>query len=331
MVSILIVNWNGQKHLETCLSSLATITYKNAEVIVVDQGSSDGSVAYLKKHFKKVRIVELIENTGFAKGNNLGLEHVSGELVLLLNNDTKVEPDFLEPLVQVVQKKGVAVVQPKICFWDKKQIQSAGSFMTTTGFLYHRGYGADKIKYQAQGKIFSANGACMLVKKNIAEKLGLFDEDYFAYLEETDFCWRVWLAGYEVIYEPGSVIYHKGGQTSQVFTNAHVQHLAFRNRINTILKNLGFNYLLWILPIHLGLCVLNAIVFLSKSKASHSYAVFGAIFWNLTHLENTLKKRRIIQNARKISDRSLFQIIVKNPKLNYYYYLFTDLKKYEKH
>jgi len=329
-VSILIVNWNGKVHLETCLLSLSKITYKNTEVVVVDQGSSDGSVEFLKEKYKKVKVVKLKENVGFAQGNNIGLSQTKGEYVLLLNNDTKVEPNFLEPLVQAMQKKAVAVVQPKICFWNKKEIQSAGSFMTTTGFLYHRGYGANIKKYNTKDEIFSANGACMLIKKKVAENLGLFDQEYFAYFEETDFCWRVWVSGYKVIYEPRSVIYHKGGETSKTFANSYVQYLSFRNRLNAILKNISFGCLLIIFPIHICLMVINVIAFLFKGKFTHAYGVIKALFWNIKNLPETLKKRNNIQKARKVGDRALFAACLKNPKLSYYFYLFTGLTKYEK-
>ncbi len=331
LVSILIVNWNGKVHLETCLLSLFKITYKNTEVVVVDQGSTDGSREFISKKYPNVKLVELDENFGFARGNNIGLEYVKGELVLLLNNDTLVEPGFLEPLVSRSQNKKVAIIQPKICFWNKRQIQSTGSFMTTTGFLFHRGYGADIKKYNDQDEIFSANGACMLVKTNIARKLGLFDNDYFAYFEETDFCWRVWLSGYLVSYEPSSLVYHKGGQTAKTFASAHVQYLSFRNRIYTILKNMSFKYLIPVMSVHIFFCFVNIFAYLLKGRVAHSVAVLNAILWNLRRASSTHKKHKCTQKSRRVSDDTLFRKLLKNPKISYYLYLFTDLTKYEKH
>ncbi len=330
LVSILIVNWNGKKHLEICLSSLSKITYKNVEILVVDQGSVDGSVKYLEDNHKNINVIKLDKNVGFAAGSNVGFKHAKGDFVLFLNNDTRVKQDFLEPLVYAMSDPKVAVVQPKICFWNKKYIQSAGSFLTLTGFLYHRGYGADINKYNVKDEIFSVNGACMLVRTKVAHKLGIFDEDYFAYFEETDFCWRTIISGYKVIYEPKSVIFHKGGQTSKVFVNSHIQYLSFRNRINTYLKNMSVGYLLFMLPLHLFFCMVNIFAFLYKKKPLHAVAIIKAIGSNIINYKIILKKRRVVQSKREIKDKNIFSKYLKNPKFKYYYFLFGDLTRYEK-
>lgn len=324
LVTILIINWNGRKHLKKLLPTLSKITYTNYEVIVVDQASTDGSLDYLNQYYPNIKIVKLDKNYGFAKANNIGVKHARGELVLLLNNDTEVEPDFLDFLVQAIKPKDVGIVQPKICFSNKKQIQSTGSFMTSTGFLYHRGFGAPKSKYNQSDEIFSANGACMLIKKKLIKKIGLFDEQYFAYFEETDFCWRAWLFGYKILYVPKAVIYHKGGQTSQFLASDFVQFHSFKNRMRTILKNLSLRDLAIILPIHLLLAEAAAIAFLFKKRLGIFLAINKAIGWNIVNINKTLQKRRVVQETyRKNSDKKIFDRVMINPSLSHFLNLFN--------
>lgn len=326
-VSIIIVNWNGINHLKKCLPSLNKITYKNYEVIIVDNGSHDDSVKYIENNFKKIKIVKCKKNLGFAGGNNKGLPHASGDFILLLNNDTFVTKNFVTELVAEISKdEQIGVVQGKLISMEQNErLDSVGAFLTNTGFLYHYGYLQKNIKkYDRSIYLYTAKGACMLIRKEVIKKVGLFDNDFFAYFEETDFCHRVWLAGYKIKYAPKSVIQHKIGGTSNTMRSAFIQFHSFKNRINSYIKNLGAIELIIILPQHLLLCELAAFSFLLLRKPGHFLAINKAIFWNLQNMSSTLRKREHVQKRIRLkTDREIMRIIKKGGTLKYYYYLFA--------
>lgn len=328
LVSIIIVNWNGKENLRGCFQSLAKISYSPYEIILVDNGSNDGSVEMVKKLTKLNKRIKLIgnkENLGFAKANNQGFKKAKGKYILLLNSDTKVAPDFLTKLIGVMEKdEKISVVQPKIIFMDSKRLQAGGAFLTNTGFLYHYGYGKDPNngKYNHRMEIFSANGSCMLVKREVIEKVGLFDPDFFCYFEETDFCWRVWLAGYKIVYVPDSVIYHKGAQSAQRLPISFIQYHSFKNRLCTYLKNFSFKNLFRIFLPHLLLCEISALAYLVTGKPGYTFAIQRAIFWNIFNLGKTFKKRsKIQQRIRQVADDAFIPLLTKKVKLSYYSYL----------
>jgi GT2 family glycosyltransferase len=198
-------------------------------------------------------------------------------------------------------------------------------YLTNTGFLYHYGYfQKNKLAYDATRDLYTAKGACMMIKKEVIERIGLFDQDFFAYFEESDFCHRIWLSGGKVMYAPKSVIYHKVGGTSNSMNNAFIQFHSFKNRINSYLKNLGTLELLKILPLHLLLCEIAAIGFIPKGRVDLFYTINRAIYWNIKTLKKTLKKRKKIQHdLRTVPDSKFMSTIKRNPGIRYYYYLFA--------
>lgn len=332
-VSIMILSWNKKEYLQTCLPALAKATYKNVEIIVVDNGSKDGTKEFLKKNYPKIKIVANKENLGFAGGNNAGLKAVTGDYILLLNNDTEVTKGFIEPLVKVLDENpDIGVVQSKIIWMeDHKKLDSIGAFLTNTGFLYHYGYDKQDLKkYDKPVYVYTVKGASMLMRADLVKKIGLFDDDYFIYFEETDFCHRVWLAGYKITYEPKSIIYHKIGGTSNSLDNSFVQYHSFKNRICTYLKNLSGWEMIKMLPLHLLLCEFAAVGFIFRKKPKHFLTLNQAIWWNVKNFSKTMQKRKNIQKKlRKIADKDFFPLISHNMGISYYYHLFTNtLDKY---
>src|SRR5258708_1721280 len=337
-VSIIVLNWNGRKFLENCLDSLQKLTYNSIEIIVVDNNSKDGSVELVKEKYPKILLVENKENHGFAKGNNIGYEKSNGEYILILNNDTKVTPDFLDPLVKTFEKDStIGCVQPQIRLLEDKEIlDGAGAFLTSTGFLYHFGYLKNKNKdiYNRQTEIFSAKGACMLLNRKAIEKVGLFDEDFFIFFEETDLCFRLWLSGFTVVYEPKSIIYHVGGAdttSSKSYQFERRAYLSLRNTFCSYLKNFGTLNLITILPIFIFLELCLAIYYLFNLKVKLAISATRALLWNARNIRKTLKKRKAVQhNLRTLSDWELNRKIIRNPKFEYYYYLlFGKLRFYK--
>lgn len=312
LVSVVIVNWNGGEVFQECLSSLSKIDYPNWELIVVDNGSTDGSEDLVRniRPPKGLRTILNNKNLGFAPANNQGVEVVTGKYVLLLNNDTKVEKDFLIKMVARMEEDAdLGVIQPKIYLMDKSDhLDNAGSFLTRIGFLHHWGFmKKDSPEFGTEREIFSAKGACMLIRKKVVDKVGLFDNDFVSYFEESDFCWRVWLAGYKILFYPDSRIYHKLGFTIRKLDVSKINYHYYKNRICSLIKNLGPGNLLPVLFSHLFISLGIIFIFLIRLKLKSVYMIIKAITWNVTHLSNTLDKRNLIQKRRLVSDKVLFK------------------------
>jgi len=325
LVSIIIVNWNGKDHLEKCIPSVLKNSYQNFEIIVIDNGSTDGSIEYLRLNFSFIKLIRNKSNLGFAEANNQGIDSARGEYVLFLNNDTKVEKNFLSILVTRLSKDDkMGACQPKILHWEKPgKLDSIGSFLMSSGFLYHFGFEAnDTGKLNKEIKLFSGKGSCLLIKKLVLDEIGNFDKDFFAYFEETDLCWRLWLAGYYLLYIPSSVIHHKTWGTSRRLTLGFVTYHSFKNRISSLITNLEIVNLAKILPWHLLICFFIALSYLIWGKPQNSLAIMKAIYWNVKNLKHTLKKRTIVQEKiRRLPDSKLFPIILKDSNISYYWYI----------
>lgn len=338
LISIIIVNWNGENVIRDCLDSIVTQIYKNIEVIVVDNNSTDASKEIINKSFKKVKLIENKENVGFAEGNNIGSKYAKGEYILLLNNDTIVTKDFLTKLFNVIDSDdSIGVVQPKILYrqkvaFKKEAINSIGAFFTATGFLYYPGYlkNPDLEIYNKQREIFSAYGACMLIRSSIIKNTGLFDPDFFVYFEETDFCFKVLLQGKKIIYVPNSVIYHKGGISARKYGNSGIFFHAFKNRLCSYIKNLEYKNLALVLPSHIVISELTSIMYLMSGKFDLFFAIQKSFLWNLININKTFSKRKLIQKEiRKVRDFQYLTNLWKNPRMSYYYYLFKGLEGYK--
>lgn len=325
LISVIIVNWNGEKWLSKCLSSISKQDYKQFEIIFVDNGSTDNSVSYVKKNFPKVKVILNKENLGFAGGNNVGYKHAKGEYIFLLNNDTWVEKDFLKKTISAFDKiPRLGSVQPKIVLMnDPQKLDAVGSYWTDSSFLYYYGFGknSQEKKYNKNMPFFSNKGAAMLFKKELVDKIGLFDDDFWCYYEETDFCHRVWLAGYECWYYPEAVVHHAMGGTSLRFDSSFVQFHNFKNKLLSFLKNFEVKNLITILPIYILLNILISFVWLFQGKYKHFLALYRSIGWNISHMQETMQKRKTVQLLRKKSDGEIFKVTRQNPRLQYYLYL----------
>lgn len=329
-VTILIPNYNGKKWLEQCLPTIYKATYRNFEVLVVNNGSTDDSAQFLKKNYPNVRIVEIKKNRGYAGANNFGIRYAKGKYVLFLNNDTTVTPNFLEPLVEKIESdKKIGAVQPQIRHMVQRNvIDSIGSFFTFTGFLYHYGYFQRhrEKKYQKELSVYSVKGACFLMKKKDYIDIGGIDESFVTYVEESDLCHRILLSGKKIIYVPQSVVYHFGGGDMHIMTkNEVVIFRSFRNRFVSYIKNLSLKKLMLVLPIHFFLC--EILIFMSILRGNFKLAIasqVGVVGW-IPNIFSILKQRKYIQsNIRKISDDKLFAEVEHNPSFNYYSHFFFD-------
>lgn len=332
LVSVIVVNWNGGDVFKKCLKTLSQMDYPNWELIIVDNASSDNSDREYKNYKKLAKITKLIKNklnVGFAPANNQALAYCKGQYLLLLNNDTTVPPTLLDRLVQKMESdKTLGVIQPKIYIMDKnKHLDNAGSFLTKIGFLSHWGFlEKDSKKYSLEKEIFSAKGACFLTRQELVKKIGLFDKDYFSYFEESDFCWRVWLIGFRVIYYPEVSIKHKLGFTIKRVGVSDLNYHYYKNRICSLLKNLNTLNLFVILPIHLTISLGIASVFALRGSFENSTLILRAISWNVVNLNETLRKRMKVQSTRVVSDADIFSKVGR--RVNWKKF-FNDFKRVE--
>lgn len=330
LVSIIIVNYNGRELLKRCLQSLRKQTYKELEIIVVDNDSTDGTVKEMKKLFPECHILSQSKNIGFAEGNNVGYLKSTGAYIYFLNNDTTLKSNAIDEMVNILHQKDVGGVQSKLLLLEKPDtLDTIGAFLTPTGFLFHNHFGEkDNKTFDISTPLYTVKGASMMFKRKILEQVLLdhviFDREYFAYFEETDLCHRIWLAGYQIVYAPKAVVYHVMGATSSKMDNAFVQYHSFKNRIATYIKNLEWKNFLWLISLHLIIIELYACVVFLQGNIAIFKSIQKAIAWNIYSFPKLMKKRYIIQNKiRTTSDDSLFPYLMKYPNLRYYIALFT--------
>lgn len=249
-VSVIIPNYNGIAYLDGVLSTLERQTMKNYEVILVDNGSTDGSSAFVMANYPWVHLVELPDNFGFCGAVNAGIRASRAPYVLLLNNDTEVEPDFLEEMTAALRrhKKAFSCAARMVQFHDRDKLDDAGNYYCALGWSYARGKGKDIHTYEKEEKIFAACGGAAIYRRKIFEKIGLFDEEHFAYLEDTDVGYRARIYGYENWYAPKAIVYHVGSGTTGSRYNHFKTRYSSRNNIYLIYKNMPFLQILLNLP-----------------------------------------------------------------------------------
>ena len=245
-IAIVILNWNGRGMLQQFLPSVMAHR-GNAQVIVADNGSTDDSVAFLQRQYPDIQLIQLDKNYGFAGGYNMALQQVEADYYVLLNSDVECTPHWIEPVVEMMESQPqVAVAQPKLLMYDQKDTfeyaGGAGGYIDRYGYPFCRGrlfstLEKDHGQYDDPCDIFWATGAAMFVRASVWKELGGLDADFFAHMEEIDFCWRTHLAGYRVAYCPSSVVYHVGGGTLPK-SSPFKTELNFRNNLSMLYKNL---------------------------------------------------------------------------------------------
>lgn len=312
---IVILNWNGRKHLERFLPTLVENT-PEAGIVIADNGSTDDSLIFIKNRFPQVEIITMERNFGFAEGYNRALKQVEADYFLLLNSDVDVPAGWIAPLIETLDTHPeVAAVSPKIrSFAEPERFEyagAAGGFIDCLGYPFCRGRILDSIEtdegqYDDAREVFWASGACMLVRSEVFRKLGGFDADFFAHMEEIDFCWRAQLAGYKIRVDPRSMVFHVGGGTLPN-DNPQKIYLNFRNNLCMLFKNLS-PYTFW--PVLFTRMVLDgaaAIIFLLQGKPAFFKKVFRAHLDFHKQRKSLHRKRRIIQQQRMARPHGIFR------------------------
>ena len=251
LVYLIVVNYNGVKYLKTCLSSIEKQTYPNYETIVVDNASTDNSEEYIREYFPKITFIQAGRNLGFAEGNNLAIKSAldqKADYVFLVNNDTELENDLVEKLIKTAESDdSIGIVGPVVFdLKNKKSLQEMGMAIDKFGYALALKSSSDK------DCVFFVSGCAMMIKSELISRMGFFDEDYFMFAEDLDFCWRSRLAGYKIIVNENARIYHASGgsisggviKSSSYKTNAQRVFLREKNTIRTLIKNYDFSNLI---------------------------------------------------------------------------------------
>lgn len=297
--AVVILNYNGKKLLQQFLPSVIAHT-KQARIIVADNGSTDGSIELIKDQFPSVEIFALDANYGFCGGYNKALKQINSEYYVLLNSDVEVTANWLEPMVQLLDKNAsIAAVQPKILSHHQKdQFEYAGAgggFIDSWGYPFCRGRmfdftEKDTGQYNDTREVFWASGACLVIRSEVYHHLGGLDETFFAHMEEIDLCWKIHRMDKQVYYCGASTVFHVGAGTLSR-NNPRKTYYNFRNGLSLIYKHLPANHL-WIkFPLRIGLDVLAAIKFMLEGQQDDAKAVFRAI-------RDFMKTRNLTQHER---------------------------------
>lgn len=265
LTTVVIPNYNGISYLEDCLASIYEGT-KIPKVIVVDNGSSDGSDKTAAEKFPEVRLIRLLENTGFCHAVNVGIREADTEFVFLLNNDTKVDKDCVEELEKAMlsSKRTFSAGAKMIRMKFPEKTDDAGDFYCALGWAFARGKDKPVRNYEKSGRIFAACGGAAMYRRELFEEIGLFDEAHFAYLEDIDLGYRANIYGYKNIFVPKAKVLHAGSATSGSKHNAFKVALSAQNSIYLIYKNMPALQVLLNLPFLLLGFLLKTLFFVKK-------------------------------------------------------------------
>jgi len=307
-VAVIIVNYNGQKYLPDLFNSLRKVNYpeNDWQIIMVDNNSTDNSIQYTKDNYPEIKLLLQDRNTGFAEGNNIGMEYAISEgydYVYLLNQDTEVTPSFLKEVVDLAeQDKSIGAVQSKVYLHsDKSKFNTVGNRIHFLGFGYGEGSGMqDDGQYNEVREINYPSGAAVLLRVETLNKIGLFDNSMFMYIEDLDIGWRIWIAGYRCVMQPTSIIYHK-----YEFDRSMKQVYYFeRNRLLTLFRNYKTLTLIFLAPAF-AIMEVGQLLFAAKNKYLGKKISSYIYFTNPDVWHRIGRHRKKQAKIRKVSDHAM--------------------------
>ena len=323
LISIVILNWNGKEYLYPCIQSVKEQDYPNLEIILVDNASTDDSIETIQKYFKDLRVVVNSSNLGYGGGNNRGIREAKGRYIFVLNSDTEIEKECVAHLWRSIETApDIGVTTPKILLHHQRErLDAAGLTIYPDGLSIGRGRLESHEKYSLREEVFFGSGCASLFRKEMLEEIGLFDEDFFAYAEDTDLGWRARLAGWKAFYVPEAIVYHHHSKKFGTYSPLKA-FLVERNRIWVAWKNFPLPFLfLW--PFYTALRYFyQGIGALTQRGASGRFGkessplllisiVGKAFFEALKGFPKLLRKRRITQRTKKISNRAFYLLFKK--------------------
>jgi GT2 family glycosyltransferase len=313
LASLVIPNWNGKQFLADCLDSLSQQTYKAIEVIIVDNGSIDGSVEFIEANYPWVRLLRFANNQGFSPAVNHGIRESKGKFIALLNNDTVVDSHWLEELLTALKadKSLGSVASKMLAYHDHSVLDGAGDGYRRGGLPGRIGHREKDIgQFDSRRYVLGACGGAALYRKEVFDQIGLFDEDYFAYLEDIDLALRAQSAGYKCLYVPTAIVYHLGCGTTGSGYSPLVVRLSAQNNINTLVKNIPLPLLFKFLPhiLYWQAYYFACVLLLGRRPL----AWFAGSFSALGQLPKMMAKRQMINQTRRVPLSYLEQIIVQS-------------------
>jgi len=330
-VAIIVLNCNASQYLEKCFSSVFGLDYPDFEVIMVDDNSSDNSVELVRENFPRVTIICNDRNLGAPVSFNEAVAASQARLLVKLDSDVIVEKDLLSKMAATLESDPkIGVIGSLVLYYDSDEIQDIGSNIDRFGYQtnYYTMVGLPKDGSKVMDA-FYVSGCSMLFRKELYERIGGFDEKYFLYKDDLDFCWRVRLLGYKVVTDLNSKIHHvsgvvAGGKTvldaqGRYHTTARKRYFGERNTLRTLLKNYSTLSLLKVLPVYFLITLAEIIFFALTGNLDVSKSYLRAIWWNFENLSGTLIKRYQTQSTRVVADKVISQNMIKgSSKLNYF-------------
>ncbi len=319
--AVVILNWNGRLFLEKFLPGVIKNTGRDAEVIVADNGSTDSSIEFMEKEFPNVRVIQNITNGGFAKGYNDALKEVKADYYVLLNSDIEVTPNWIKPVVNLMESDHmIAACQPKLrSYYQRDHFEyagAAGGYIDKWGYPYCKGrlfqeIEKDEGQYDEVSEVFWATGACMFVRADLYHKYDGLDEDFFAHMEEIDFCWRLKNSGYKIMYTPASTVYHVGGGTLPK-QSSYKTYLNMRNNIVMLYKNLPRRRIIPVITFRFCLDLIASVKFLFDGGFNDFLAVIRAQFSFIRRIRKNLYKRKNLNHKDRVSGMYYGTIVVEH-------------------
>ncbi|MFT6827965.1 MAG: GT2 family glycosyltransferase [Roseivirga sp.] len=304
-LTVALLNYNGKKHLANFLPSVIAHSQPH-DIVVIDNGSTDDSLVFLKNSFPEVKVLAFDKNHGFCGGYNKALALIEAEFVVLLNTDVEVTANWITPILDLLESDAqIAAVQPKILDLKSKNhfeyAGASGGFLDILGYPFCRGrifhtIEEDQHQYQDITDVFWASGSSLFVRKSAYFEAGGLDEDFFAHMEEIDLCWRFWNLGFKVQVCPQSEVYHLGGGTLDK-SSPRKTYLNFRNGLSIIFKNEEATLLIWKLPFRIVLDWLAVFQFSILSGRKHGLAILHAHLDFMLSISTQIRKRKkVIRN-----------------------------------
>ena len=300
-VAIVILNYNGKAHLTQFLPFVVKYSHPH-HIVIADNGSTDDSVIFIKQNYPSIHLIEIEENLGFTGGYNYALNFLDQDILVLLNSDVEVTPNWISPILLMMENdNSIAACQPKLLSFDQRSrfeyAGAAGGFIDKLGFPFCRGrvfqiMESDTGQYNNSTRIFWASGACMFIKNELFKSIGGFDEDFFAHMEEIDLCWRLQNAGFSIYYNGDSKVYHVGGGTLSK-ANPNKTYYNFRNGLSMLIKNEKQGRLWWKLPLRILFDLVAAVKFIFADSWKDGWAVIKAHGYFWTKIGRIIKKRNL--------------------------------------
>ena len=319
LVSVVILNYNGENLLRKFMPSVANLACPNYEVIVVDNASTDESIDFLRKFYPHFKVIRNEKNYGTAEGSNIGAKYSEGEYIFFMSNDMELDPEILNYMIKRMEE------DPKIGICTCKMrritergerlniIDSVGGELDIFGFPSARGINEpDYGQYDYFTEVFFSFGGAMLIRKKVFEEVGGYDSEFFTLADDIDLSWRVRLLGYKVVVEPKAFLYHRVSATLGTrFGRSFKRFVSEKNTLRMLLKNYGYLALLFILPGYFLLLLGEIFFFFLIGKPILSKSGIRAFWWNVKHLSQTLRKRKEIQARRILADRKVIKYMRK--------------------